>query len=573
MHSLTDIRQFISSKELNSNWVIQKYLEKPLLYNNRKFDIRVWVVITCDNELYVYKEGYLRTSSDSYTLSSSENWVHLTNNCLQKHGVHYGEHEEGNTLGFEAFRNYLKQVYAGVDINFDRDIIPRIHDLIIDTFLAIKNDLNKSKRKNCFELLGYDFMIDEDFRTWLIEVNVNPYLGIPNDYIRDLLPKMIDDMFQLVLYPHYPPFEQPTHNNDYILLFKEKIVHSKKVCLNKRRPFNSGLPIIVVSTAQTISSSIPSTTVTEEPVASITQYQTGKPEKESPMKVDSQCAKICHCLCNYASCSEQEINDSINLLKKLFVAYSDKLYTDSNFKEIISYGIAKLPANVKDEIWKIVDLTSKDFNGRIMLTSREVLHSLINLVGPLLKGESDKYSNEALNLMCYLQKYKPLRSPLIKTGAISAVIEVIYKNERQIYAQLRREFEANLTKEDIALLKATATSLNNPKPLAMNSSYRIHSTNNKLKYGEEKKEKSYDKFRNVPMIELKSDTYKCEFSKSLRDIINAEKHMNLISAITNKLFNIPSPLDELSHPIIALRDSNKYTVEKVLMLQKSEIKT
>jgi hypothetical protein len=55
-----------------------------------------------------------------------------------------------------------------------------------------------------FEFLGYDFLIDEDFRLWLIEVNTNPYLGIPNTFIGNLrtlhpignlLPKMMDDMF------------------------------------------------------------------------------------------------------------------------------------------------------------------------------------------------------------------------------------------------------------------------------------------------------------------------------------------------------------------------------------------
>jgi hypothetical protein len=37
-----------------------------------------------------------------------------------------------------------------------------------------------------FEFLGYDFLIDEDFRLWLIEVNTNPYLGIPNTFIGNL---------------------------------------------------------------------------------------------------------------------------------------------------------------------------------------------------------------------------------------------------------------------------------------------------------------------------------------------------------------------------------------------------
>ena len=48
-------------------------------------------------------------------------------------------------------------------------------------------------------------MIDEDFRTWLIEVNTNPYLGIPNDFIRNLLPKMINEMLYIALDQVYGP--------------------------------------------------------------------------------------------------------------------------------------------------------------------------------------------------------------------------------------------------------------------------------------------------------------------------------------------------------------------------------
>jgi D-alanine-D-alanine ligase-like ATP-grasp enzyme len=53
-------------------------------------------------------------------------------------------------------------------------------DLIIDSILSCKNLLNKNNRNNCFELFGYDFLIDDDFRVWLIEINENPYLGLSN---------------------------------------------------------------------------------------------------------------------------------------------------------------------------------------------------------------------------------------------------------------------------------------------------------------------------------------------------------------------------------------------------------
>ena len=65
-------------------------------------------------------------------------------------------------------------------------------DLIIDTLVC--TDLNPSWREHSFELFGYDFLIDEDYRVWLLEVNTNPYFGIPNEFINVLLPNMVNEM-------------------------------------------------------------------------------------------------------------------------------------------------------------------------------------------------------------------------------------------------------------------------------------------------------------------------------------------------------------------------------------------
>ena len=78
-------------------------------------------------------------------------------------------------------------------------------DLIIDCFLSVKHKMNPNRRKRCFELFGFDFLIDEDFRVWLIEVNTNPYLGTPNTQMRLIVPRMIDQMLQLTVDVHYPP--------------------------------------------------------------------------------------------------------------------------------------------------------------------------------------------------------------------------------------------------------------------------------------------------------------------------------------------------------------------------------
>ena len=64
---LTKIKSFMRGKPKGEEWIFQKYLERPLLLWGRKFDIRVWVTVTENFEIYIHNEGYLRTSSESYT--------------------------------------------------------------------------------------------------------------------------------------------------------------------------------------------------------------------------------------------------------------------------------------------------------------------------------------------------------------------------------------------------------------------------------------------------------------------------------------------------------------------------
>ena len=101
---LEELLAFVNHKPQFTCFVVQKYIERPLLYRGRKFDIRVWTLANHKNDLFFYKRGYLRTSSDDYNLKNGNNYVHLTNNCLQKFGSNYGNHEEGNTLSFESFQ-------------------------------------------------------------------------------------------------------------------------------------------------------------------------------------------------------------------------------------------------------------------------------------------------------------------------------------------------------------------------------------------------------------------------------------------------------------------------------------
>lgn len=64
---------------------------------------------------------------------------------------------------------------------------------------SVRRKININARKECFEVFGYDFMVDAAFKTWLIEINTNPAIEECSSVLKQLVPRMIDDTFKLTL--------------------------------------------------------------------------------------------------------------------------------------------------------------------------------------------------------------------------------------------------------------------------------------------------------------------------------------------------------------------------------------
>lgn len=145
----------------------------------------------------------MRTSSEEFTLADDgvfNKFIHLTNNAVQKFSNNYGQEEAGNQLSFKDFEEYMKA--NGLEGDFRGKILPRMKELVKLSMLSVGKQLNQNDRKYCFEIFGYDFMIDGEFNPWLIEVNTNPCIEESSPLLGQLIPRMIGiakDSFLLLI--------------------------------------------------------------------------------------------------------------------------------------------------------------------------------------------------------------------------------------------------------------------------------------------------------------------------------------------------------------------------------------
>ncbi len=188
---------FIKKNKQFQYLLLQKYIENVLLYNKRKFDIRIWVLIVFINnkiECFYFKEGHLKSSTENYNLNDNNIFIHLTNYSIQKNNNNFSKFEIGNEISFKEFQNFL-----GSKINFKSKILPNIIKIIKISINSVINKFNLINRNYCFEIFGYDFILDTNYVPYLLEINTNPGLEISSPLISKLIPRMIDDCFRLTI--------------------------------------------------------------------------------------------------------------------------------------------------------------------------------------------------------------------------------------------------------------------------------------------------------------------------------------------------------------------------------------
>ena len=190
-------KTFYSKMYCSNEIIIQKYLDKPLLYNNRKFDIRCFVLVDYNLNLFFFREGHLKACSELYNLNDRNIFIHITNYSLQKKSLKFETYEEGNEISYYDFKKFLVSQNISL-INFD-NMISQMKLLVEISMKAVGKKLLRTNPVLSFEIFGYDFIIDNEFKPWILEINNNPGLVISSPVIQKIIPRMLDDAFRLTI--------------------------------------------------------------------------------------------------------------------------------------------------------------------------------------------------------------------------------------------------------------------------------------------------------------------------------------------------------------------------------------
>jgi len=167
--------------------------------------MRIWVLLTQNMKVYVFKEGHLKTCSVKYDLNTNDAFTHITNYSFQKYNSNFQKFEKGNEVPFYEFQKFLDKQYPDKKFNIKTDLINKIKEIIKLTMRAAKDKINKNNRQFQFEIFGYDFMLDKDFNLFLIEINTNPGLEESSPWIKIIVPRMLDDCLRLTIDTSFDP--------------------------------------------------------------------------------------------------------------------------------------------------------------------------------------------------------------------------------------------------------------------------------------------------------------------------------------------------------------------------------
>jgi tubulin polyglutamylase TTLL4 len=227
----------------DSDRVIQVYIERPFLVNNRKFDVRLYVLVSSIAPLrvYLHEFGLVKFATHEYGNDIGDLCSHLTNVSVNR---------DSDAFSVEQQKQSLESLYQILgDRGIDRSIIKRQFERIVAvTIVGASSTIRRyhqnlvKHRHTAFELYGFDILIDETLHCWVLEVNVSPSMsGKDSELDRVQKSEITAEMYNIGrVIDCDPALENPC---PFIERYDERWRQSVVECRGRTEPWNWDTPI------------------------------------------------------------------------------------------------------------------------------------------------------------------------------------------------------------------------------------------------------------------------------------------------------------------------------------------
>jgi tubulin--tyrosine ligase len=174
-------------------WVVQKYIDRPLLLNGgRKFHIRAYVVAVGALKVYLYGGMLALFAKEPYDRRDMTNkFAHITNTCVQAEAEDFKEED------------VVKEFW---DLDCEQEKLDNIFDqmkvILADVFEAVVNEASVFQPlPNCFEIYGFDFLVDENLQVYVLEANAFPDFKQTGERLEGLITNLFMRTVEKAVFP------------------------------------------------------------------------------------------------------------------------------------------------------------------------------------------------------------------------------------------------------------------------------------------------------------------------------------------------------------------------------------
>jgi len=195
----------LKERDFASYGIIQEYMVNPMLLENRKFAVRVYLLIARVKPFlaFHYNFGYIKRCGEFYDENKfhrEDLFRHITNQEFQKKQDDFTESQAADLMSIENLDKYLQE-NLGIPA-FRLNFWQQVKAICMELCLGCKEQVMESAVLGNFEVFGCDVICDADQRVYLLEANRDPSWVCDTAVKKAIIPDMIRELLEIVFWAH-----------------------------------------------------------------------------------------------------------------------------------------------------------------------------------------------------------------------------------------------------------------------------------------------------------------------------------------------------------------------------------